>query len=261
MSLRGGNRMDVSNVVERINELFNVTNKEIYSSESGVIYNAGKEVKKLGYCVNLTIETIEQARIHGVDMMVTHHDAWDEIYGLREACVEKLKEYGISHYYNHLPLDDCNFGTNESLLRKLSLENIERTHEWEGLYFGRIAEYDEAIEFDELVKNMESLLDEPVKSWKFNDRKVKRVGLVCGNGGPTECLKESVENKCDVYITGECNLYTIQYAQFTGINLIIGSHTFTELFGVESLALKLSENIKELEVLRLKEEHYEVNIK
>lgn len=253
--------MDVSNVVERINELFNVTNKEIYSSESGVIYNAGKEVKKLGYCVNLTIETIEQARIHGVDMMVTHHDAWDEIYGLREACVEKLKEYGISHYYNHLPLDDCNFGTNESLLRKLSLENIERTHEWEGLYFGRIAEYDEAIEFDELVKNMESLLDEPVKSWKFNDRKVKRVGLVCGNGGPTECLKESVENKCDVYITGECNLYTIQYAQFTGINLIIGSHTFTELFGVESLALKLSENIKELEVLRLKEEHYEVNIK
>ena len=253
--------MYVSHIVERINELFNVKSKEIYSSESGITYHAGKEVEKLGYCVNLTLETIEEARIHGVDMMVTHHDAWDEIYGLREACIKKLAEYGISHYYNHLPLDDCNFGTNDSLLKKLSLKIIKRTHEWEGLYFGRIAEYDKEVELNELVKNIENLLEEPVKYWRFNDRKVKRVGLVCGNGGTTTCLKEAVENKCDVYITGECNLYTIQYAKFKEINLIIGSHTFTEFFGIQSLALKLNENEKELEVVILNEEHYEVNKK
>lgn len=253
--------MDVSQIVERINDLFDVTSKEIYSSESGITYNADKKVKKLGYCVNLTLETTEEARIHGVDMMVTHHDAWDEIYGLKEACIKKLAEYGISHYYNHLPLDDCNFGTNDSLLKKLNLENVKRTHESEELYFGRVAEYDEEIEFNELVKNIEILLEEPVKFWKFNDKRVKRVGLVCGNGGSTTCLKEAVENECDVYITGECNLYTIQYAKFKGINLIIGSHTFTEFFGIQSLALKLNENNKELEVVRLNEEHYEANIK
>jgi putative NIF3 family GTP cyclohydrolase 1 type 2 len=68
-------------------------------------------------------------------------------------------------------------------------------------------------------------------------------------------------NKCDVYITGECNLYTIQYAKFKVVNLIIGSHTFTEFFGIQSLALKLNENEKELEVVRLSEDHYETNIK
>lgn len=248
--------MDVSHIVERINNLFEVNNKEVYSSESGITYQADKKVKKLGYCVNLTLKTIEEAKINGVDMMVTHHDAWDEIYGLKEACIEKLKSYGISHYYNHLPLDDCNFGTNDSLLRKLNLRNIKRTHEWEGLYFGRTAEYDEEIEFNELVKSIEKLLEEPVKSCQFNSKKVKKVGLVCGNGGSTECLKESVDNNCDVYITGECDLTTIQYAEFKGINLIIGSHTFTEIFGIESLALKLAENIKELEVVRLSEGHY-----
>jgi len=108
--------MDVSQIVERINELFNVTNKEIYASESGVTYHADKEVKKIGYCVNLTL-------------------------------------------------------------------------------------------------------------------------------------------------TGECNLYTIQYAQFKGINLIIGSHTFTEFFGIQSLALKLNDNKKVLEVVRLNEEHHEANIR
>lgn len=114
--------MDVSHIVERINNLFNVKSKEIYSSESGITYHADKKVKKLGYCVNLTLETIEEARVHGVDMMVTHHPAWDEIYGLKEACIEKLAEYGISHYYNHLPLDDCNFGTNDSLLKKIEFK-------------------------------------------------------------------------------------------------------------------------------------------
>lgn len=253
--------MDVTHIVERINDLFNITNREIFLSESGITYNADNKVKKLGYCVNLTLETIEEARIRGVDMMVTHHDAWDEIYGLKEACLKKLAEYGISHYYNHLPLDDCNFGTNDSLLKKLNVEIVKRTNEWEGLYFGRVAEYDEEIELDELVNNMENLLEEPVKFWRFNDKKVKRVGLVCGNGAPTACLKEAVENNCDVYLTGECNLYTIQYAQFKGLNLIIGSHTFTEFFGIESLALKLNENINELEVVRLNEEHYEANLK
>lgn len=253
--------MEVSYIVERINDLFEVTNKDVYFSESGVTYHTDREVKKLGYCVNLTVETIKEARIHGIDMMVTHHPAWEEIYGLKEACIEKLAEYGISHYYNHLPLDDCNFGTNESLVKKLNLRNVKKTHEWEGLYFGRIGEYDEEVEFNELVKSVENLLEEPVKAWRFNNKKVKRVGVLCGNGGPTACLKEAVENKCDVYITGECNLYTIEYAQLKGINLIIGSHTFTEIFGIESLALKLKENIKELEVVRLNEKHYEANIK
>lgn len=252
--------MDATHIVERINGLFNVTNKEIYFNESGLTYHANKAVKKLGYCVNLTLETIEEARIHGVDMMITHHDAWDEIYGLKEACVEKLAEHGISHYYNHLPLDDCDFGTNDSLLRKLNFTDINKTHEWEGLYFGRVAEYDEEIEFYEFVKKIEELLEEPVKYWQFNKEKVKRVGLVCGNGGTTTCLKESVENKCDVYITGEVNLYLIQYAKFKGINLIIGSHTFIEIFGIEGLALRLKESIKELEIVKLNEEHYEANI-
>ncbi|MER2037445.1 MAG: Nif3-like dinuclear metal center hexameric protein [Solibacillus sp.] len=253
--------MNVSQIVDKINELFNVTNKEIYTSESGITYDAKRRVKKIGYCVNLTLETIEEANILGVDMMVTHHDAWDEIYGLKEACIKKLEEYSISHYYNHLPLDDCNFGTNDSLLKKLNLRNVKSTHEWEGLYFGRIAEYDEEINFNALVTKIENLLEEPVRYWQFNDKKVRRVGLVCGNGGSTTCLKEAVENNCDVYITGECNLYTIQYAKFKGINLIIGSHTFTEFFGIQSLAWKLIENQKELEAVKVNEEHYEANLK
>lgn len=251
--------MNANLIVERIESLFHGTDQKIFANESGLTYDAAKDVKRIGYCVNLTLETVEEAKLHGVDMVVTHHPAWDEIYGLKEACLEKLAEYGISHYYNHLPLDDCEFGTNDSLVNELNLKNAKRTHEWEGLYFGRVAEYEEPIAFNELVKTMETLLEEPVKAWRFNDKPVNRVGILCGNGGSTECMKEAVENACDVYITGESDLYTIQYAQLKEINLIVGSHTFTELFGVRSLAMKLKESVDEFEMVEIKEKHYEAN--
>ena len=252
--------MNAHAIVAKIESLFHGTDREIFANESGLTYEADQDVKRIGYCVNLTLETIEEARLHGLHMLLTHHPAWDEIYGLKEACLEKLAEYGISHYYNHLPLDDCEFGTNDSLVKELNLTNATRTHEWEGLFFGRVAEYEAPIEFNALVEKTERLLEEPVKAWRFNDKKVKRVGVLCGNGGSTECMKEAIEKGCDVYITGEFNLYTIQYAQLKGINLIIGSHTFTELFGIRSLAMKLKELVKDLEFVEIKEKHYEANM-
>ena len=68
-----------------------------------------------------------------------------------------------------------------------------------------------------------------------------------------------MNSNCDVYITGEKTLYSIQYAKFIKMNMIVGSHTFTEIFGVESFAHKLKEKFKEIEVLQLEEEHSEVN--
>ncbi|MGE7055402.1 hypothetical protein ACQKI4_22800 [Paenibacillus glucanolyticus] len=42
------------------------------------------------------------------------------------------------------------------------------------------------------------------------------------------------------------------------MNIIVGSHTFTEIFGVRSLAQKLQERFRDIEVIQLTEEHIEV---
>lgn len=39
---------------------------------------------------------------------------------------------------------------------------------------------------------------------------------------------------------------------------MIGSHTFTEVFGIESLAKKIKDKFNDVEIIRLKEEHLEV---
>jgi len=217
-----------------------------------------RDVSRVGYATNLTPQTLDQAVERKVDMMVTHHEAWDFLFGMKEHCREKLREHGISHCFFHLPLDDAEFGTNASLASRLGLVGIEKSMlDNDMFYCGRIGELELAISLDDLKARMESICDEPVRAWRNNDRPVKRVCLVCGGGMMTKDVKEAVDRGCDVYITGEKMLYTVEYAQFAGINLIIGSHTFTELPGVEGLAQALKARRPGLEIIRLQEEHIE----
>lgn len=249
--------MKLIEIEEFVISLFESRDNEQFHEESGITVRGTEEINRIGYCTNLTLDTIEEARKNDVSLMITHHDAWGFIFGLKDACREKLLEYNISHYFNHLPLDDCDFGTNNSLVEKLGLKIIEKTHLEDGFFCGRIAEFDKAMPFEELVKKLENILEEPVKAWKFKDKDIKKVGLVCGGGGFTTDVKEAVDKNCDVYITGERFLYTIEYAQFAGVNLIVGSHTFTEVFGIESLAKKINERYTQIDIVRLNEEHLE----
>lgn len=249
--------MKTKDIVNMIDGFFDTRNLEQYGVETGITYDAGNDIETIAYCTNLTLETVEMARVQCADLIITHHDAWDFIYGLREACVEKLKTYGISHYFNHLPLDDCAFGTNNSLVELLDAEIVEYTHEEDGFLCGRIAELKNEMTFEDLVLKLEGVLGEPVQAWKFKEGHIRRIGLVCGGGGLTPHLKEAADKGAEVYITGEKVLYTIEYAQFRNMNLIIGSHTFTEIFGVENLVKKLAKDHKELKLVRLDEEHLE----
>lgn len=216
-------------------------------------------IAKVGYATNLVPETVEKAAEEEVDLLITHHDAWRFLHGMKERCVASLKHYGISHFFVHLPLDDADFGTNVSLMKAIGATVVERSHK-EGIYFaGAMGEYPEPISFDDFVARVESVLQEPALVWTNHSRPICRVGMVTGGGYSTHDVHEAVEKGCDVYVTGERVLYTVQYAQFAGINLVIGSHTFTEILGVKSLAEKLKEAFPDISLVQIHEEHLEAN--
>lgn len=220
--------------------------------------NMGRDsIKKVGYCTNLTPDSAKEAVINKVDLLITHHDAWEWIDGMKKQALSILKENNISHFYVHAPLDDAEFGTSVSLLEKLGLRVTEKFAQEEGFYNGRVGEVDEPISLEILTDNIESLLEESVRVWKNNDKKIKKVGVVTGAGFSAIDMKEAVDLECDAYFTGEKILYTIQYAKQANINLIVGSHTFTEIFGVESLCSLLKEAYREIEIIKIKEEHIE----
>ena len=220
--------------------------------------NIGREdVLKLGYCTNLTIDSAQEAVKNNINLLITHHDAWEWMTGLKEAALEILKQSNITHFYIHLPLDDAEFGNNTSILKKLGFKVIDKFSNEGGMYCGRIGEINEPIEFEELVNKIEILLEEPVRKWKNNERLIKKIGVITGAGFSAIDIKDAVKLGCDAYFTGEKILYTVQYAQFSKINLIVGSHTFTEIFGLESLVEMLNERYPLVEIIRIKEEHIE----
>ena len=214
-------------------------------------------IRKVGYCTNLTIETAKEAVKNKVDLLITHHDAWEWMEGLKEEALQILRQSNISHFFIHLPLDDAEFGNNTSILKKLGVNIVDKFSNDEGMYCGRIGVLEKPIEFEELVYKVEALLEEPVRKWKNNERLVKRIGVITGAGFSSIDIKEANKLGCDVYFTGEKILYTVQYAQYSKINLIVGSHTFTEIFGLESLTNMINERYPDLEIVRIKEEHIE----
>ncbi len=248
----------LNEVIEHMNSLFRTKDLKSFSKEQGVTYDSKNPISKIGYCTNLSLDSIEKAYLSGVNLLVTHHDAWEFIYGLKEECITKLKEYGISHYFCHLPLDDADFGTNSSLLKKLGLNEVSKHGDEQGFQYGAVGVYNDPISFSELHAKIDALTGEPNMAWKFNDNLVKRVFVVCGAGFMTNEVKMAVDNDCDVYITGEKILYTVQYSKLKKINLIIGSHTFTEVFGVEGLVNKVLMKFKSIEGHLIIEEHLEM---
>jgi len=95
--------MELNKIEKYIISLFDTTENEHFYEESGITVESKKDIKKIGYCTNLTLKTIEEAKKNDVDLMITHHDAWEFMFRLKEACTEKLKDYQIAHYYVHLP--------------------------------------------------------------------------------------------------------------------------------------------------------------
>ncbi|MBJ8069843.1 MULTISPECIES: Nif3-like dinuclear metal center hexameric protein [Bacillus cereus group] len=249
--------MHITQFKEHIASLFEEHLNKYGDDEYDFTHISKEEFHKIGYTTNLTLETIEEAYQNGVDMILTHHAPWSFLFGMEEACIEKLKEYEMNHFWIHLPLDFVKFGTCTSLFNEIGIDTILEYSTYEEEELPGIGEYKEAIPFSNLVGKLEERMEEKVKSWKNHDKPVKRIAILTGAGNNTNLIERALEKGCDTYITGEKTLYTVQHAKFKDINLIVGSHTFTEVFGVESLARKLKERDNLIEITRLNEDHLE----
>ncbi len=225
--------------------------------ESAMVSNGCTEVKKLGYATNLTPETVRGAKLAGVQVLITHHDAWGFMYGMKEDCHSALARWGIAHFYAHLPLDASPFGTAASLIQGLGAAVGLGIAKNNGYPQGMVGIYKSPVSIDFVAERMRDLTGDNCRVWQCGPKETCIMGVVTGGGSLTSYVKDAVQAGCQLYITGEQSLYLIQYCMSIGINLIVGSHTFTELPGVRSLVEKLQARHTGLEIAQIEESHYE----
>lgn len=218
-------------------------------------FNFDKEISKIAYATNFTPFVINKAVEIGADLLITHHDAWPFMNAQGAYCNQLLNDSKLNHCFFHTPLDAAKFGTSASLADALGVVNKKFTLPYFGDLVG-IAGNVSGQPFEELIKKCESVLDEKVRGFKNNNDVCSKILTATGGGHETSCLDSAIQENCDTYITGEYGMYLGHYAEFHKINLIIGSHTKTEILGVRNFVNKIAANFDDLELIEINEPNY-----
>ena len=94
----------------------------------------------------------------------------------------------------------------------------------------------------ELVRKLRCALNGPVNFFDFGPKQTRTIGIVTGAAG-SEIYRVAQKN-IDTFITGEAPHWAAVAAEELGMNLLLGGHYATEVFGVKALAAHLSKRFE-----------------
>jgi dinuclear metal center YbgI/SA1388 family protein len=208
------------------------------------IENSGR-VARIGAAVDVSTRVLSEAAKQGVDLLIVHHGLfWSGLQPIRGALRRQLRiafENDIALYSAHLPLDaHPRVGNNAQLVAALGLKAAQPFLEEKGQPVG--LKIWASLPRRELVRKLERALNGPIKIFGFGPKQTGAIGVVTGAAG-SEIYRVADEG-IDTFITGEAPHWAAVVAEELGMNLLLGGHYATEVFGVKALAAHLSKRYK-----------------
>ena len=203
--------------------LYHIFNPELLDSlpdEWGIVIHC-LNPHSIGFATTLTPGVIKQAIAKDIDLLVTHHDAWDFMLEERQACIELLAQHQISHVWCHAPLDTADFGTAAALLTLTGCHLVKTIAQGNG----HIGELPGPLPLSDIRELLDGKLSENPCRVHDANRLVSHIACVTGAGATTKYLAEDLAYGVDLYLTGETSLYLLEYASFHNVNVLIYSHT------------------------------------
>lgn len=231
--------------------IFDTTLLEALPDEWGVVTHH-PDPQSIGYATTLTHDVIRQAEERGIQLLVTHHNAWEFMREERAACQALLEQYQISHIWCHAPLDRVDFGTAAALLNLTGCKMVAKIVEDDG----RVGELPEAKPLSAIRDVLDGELSESPCRVHDAGRPVWRIACVPGAGASTAYLSEALAHAADLYLTGETSLYLLEYARFHGVSVLIYSHNHTEIYGTRNLAERVAAQLGVEYIFRIDEPHF-----
>jgi dinuclear metal center YbgI/SA1388 family protein len=202
-------------------------------------------VTKIGAAVDGSTRVLQSAARQNVDLLFVHHGLFwpglQPVIGALRRQLELAFENDIALYSAHLPLDlHPQVGNNAQLAAALALKSNQPFFEEKGQLIGLKTRA--SLPRHELDRKLQKALSGPVKSFMFGPKKTGTIGIITGGAG-SEIYKVAQEG-IDTFITGEAPHWAAVAAGELGMNLLLGGHYATEVFGVKALAAHLSKRFK-----------------
>lgn len=213
-------------------------------SMNGIQISAGDgdpsvvNVKKAAFAVDACMETFARAVEQGADMLFVHHGLfWGKAVQVCGAHFRRLKyliENNLVLYASHLPLDmHPQFGNNAGICASLGITDPEPFGDYHGLKIGFKGLLPEACSLDDVLDKLSLTADRALSVLPFGPKEIRRIAVVSGCA-PDE-VYQAMEEKADLYITGDASHQIYHPCLENRINLICGGHYHTETWGVKLL--------------------------
>ena len=208
------------------------------------IENSGR-VTSIGAAVDVSTRALTEAQKRGVDLLIVHHGLfWPGLRPIQGALRRQLRiafENDVALYSAHLPLDiHPKIGNNTQLVAALGLKSPQPFLEEKGQPVG--LKIRASLSRSELVRKLQKVLNGPVKVFDFGPKQTRAIGVVTGAAGSE--IYRVADDGIDTFITGEAPHWAAVAAEELGMNLLLGGHYATEVFGVKALAAHLSKRFR-----------------
>jgi dinuclear metal center YbgI/SA1388 family protein len=204
------------------------------------IENSGR-VTRIGAAVDISTRVLTEAAKQDVDLLIVHHGLfWSGLQPIRGPLRRQLRlafENDVALYSAHLPLDiHPSVGNNAQLAAALGLKSAQPFLEEKGQPVG--LKIRASVPRSELVRKLQKALNGPMKVFGFGPKQTRAIGI--GTGAAGSEIYRVADEGIDTFITGEAPHWAAVAAEELGVNLLLGGHYATEVFGVKALAANLS---------------------
>ena len=208
------------------------------------VENSGR-VRRIGAAVDVSTRVLTEAAKQDVDLLIVHHGLfWPGLQPVRGALRRQLRiafENDVALYSAHLPLDiHARVGNNARLVAALGLKSPRPFLEEKGQPVG--LKIRASLPRGELVRKLQKASNGPVKVFGFGPKQTRAIGVVTGAAGSE--IHRVADEGIDTFITGEAPHWAAVAAEELGVNLLLGGHYATEVFGVKALTAHLSKRFR-----------------
>ena len=221
-----------------------------------IVGSENKEVSKILISLDVDEKVVQEAAALKSDAIISHHPLmFHSIKRLtdnspEERTIMSLVKSDISLFSAHTNLDCAHEGLNDFLAEKLGIENtsvIEPVATIDGQVhgFGRVGEVPFGTTLSDMLKKCTQELNTPFVRYVGNpEKEIRTVAVNCG-GGADE-IGICIENKIDLFITGDVKYNPARDCYDNDMCLIDAGHYETEHIVCELLKDKLSKKFPDI---------------
>ena len=215
-----------------------------------LVGNKNDEVKRIGFCLDLTEETLNEAKKNGVDLIVTHHPIIFKAQKnfLSGNMAYELAKSGINAISAHTCFDCADGGVNDYLCTLLSVRNPVGIESAECIRPTARAGDIDSLTPEELARFVARKLHTTVRLVGGKE-KITRLA-VCGGAGMS-FIDDVIAAGAQGYVTGDISHHEMLDAKEKGLTVVAAGHFETEYYSMSALQKMINTEFSELETVLL----------